>query len=179
MGIQYIGNIDLSFNPVNLYSPPKTQFQFDLANLKSTCPEMIRYANGISDLASLFRPSTPLLKCLSKRFSSTGTLWIEIWSFPYSDSPISKPLAKTIVVERCSMKNTSIIPNSNIILILPPEPYLQIVIVQHKPHKPIQQILALLGSDTIYMLDMASNRENRFPTGDRVGSHDWMHGFEF
>lgn len=100
------------------------------------------------------------------------------------------------------MKNTAIIPDSydnpqvshlslpphhpipararltDIILIPPLEPDLQVMIPIHQLDEPIEQIPALHLGETVDMLHMATDREDTLPTRDRISAHDRMDGLE-
>jgi hypothetical protein len=76
------------------------------------------------------------------------------------------------------MIHTPIIPNREIIRILPPVSYLQIMIIHHKSQEPVQYAFTLSFSQSINFLHVVAECENALPAGDGVGAHDRVDGFE-
>ncbi len=78
------------------------------------------------------------LSLRSQSLSPTLALRIKEWFLTNADSPHPIPLTLSLNIIGCRMERRPIIPNSNIIWILPLEPNLQIVIINQQPTKPLQ-----------------------------------------
>lgn len=72
------------------------------------------------------------------------------------------------------MINTSIIPNREIVRILPPMPDLQIMVLDNQLNEPVQGPLALFLGQSIDLLDVVSYSKYRFPASDWVGANHGM-----
>ena len=68
--------------------------------------------------------------------------------------------------------------HTNVARVLPLEADLKVVVPVDKVKEPSKQLGTLLVSDTIDMLDMAADRENALPPGDRISTHNGMHCLE-
>jgi hypothetical protein len=76
------------------------------------------------------------------------------------------------------MINTSIIPNCEIIRILPPMTDLQIMILDNQLNEPVQGPLALFLGQPIDLLDVVPYAKYRFPASDWVGANYGMDGLQ-
>lgn len=76
------------------------------------------------------------------------------------------------------MIDAAIVPNREIIRVLPPVAHLQIVILDNELDKPIKRALTLLLGQLVDLLHVVSNTEYRLPAGHRVGPDNWMDGLQ-
>lgn len=76
------------------------------------------------------------------------------------------------------MIHTPVIPNRQIIRILPSVSYLEIMIIGHQSDKPLKQMLALSLCHVIHLLNMVPESEDRLPPSNRVCAHNGMDGLE-
>lgn len=76
------------------------------------------------------------------------------------------------------MIHTPIIPNRQIIHILPLMPNLQIVVLDNELHEPLQRTLGLLGRELVDLLHVVADGEDGLPACDRVGVDHGVDGFE-
>lgn len=66
------------------------------------------------------------------------------------------------------MINGSVIPNGQIVDILPSVSDLQVVVVNHKANKPLKELFRFGFCESIDLLCMVSKCENRLPARDWV-----------
>jgi hypothetical protein len=71
---------------------------------------------------------------------------------------------------------TSIIPDRQVVLILPPVPDLQVMIFGDQSHKPIQRSFAFVLGQAVDMLHMVPNSEDRLPACNGVGADHGVRG---
>ena len=76
------------------------------------------------------------------------------------------------------MIHTPVIPNRQIIHILPPVPDLKIMVIRHQSHEPVKQMLALSLCHIIDLLNVVPKSEDRFPAGNWVGADHGVNSFE-
>lgn len=76
------------------------------------------------------------------------------------------------------MIHTSIIPNREIIRILPPMTDLQIMVLDNQLNEPVQGPLTLFLGQPVDMLDVVSNAKYRFPASYWVGADHGMHSLQ-
>ena len=74
------------------------------------------------------------------------------------------------------MRIRSTCTRTQVVWILPPKSYLQIVILHNEIHEPIQEVTTFLFRETIDLLDMTSHSKHRFPARDWVRSDHGMNG---
>jgi hypothetical protein len=70
------------------------------------------------------------------------------------------------------MIHTAVIPDCQVIDILPSVPDLKIMVLYNKLDEPIQSTSTLFGSKLIDMLHVVAHRKYRFPSGYRIGTDD-------
>ena len=68
------------------------------------------------------------------------------------------------------MIHTPIIPNRQIISILPAMPNLQIMILGNQLYKPVERMAGFLFSEPVDVLHVVADREYGFPACDGVGA---------
>ena len=76
------------------------------------------------------------------------------------------------------MVHTSIIPNREIIGILPSMSHLQIVVIDNQPHEPVKQRLRFRLREAVHPLHVMTNSKHRLPAGHGISAYHGMDGFE-
>lgn len=76
------------------------------------------------------------------------------------------------------MVHTPVIPDREIVGVLPPVTDLQIVVIDEQSHEPGQQRLALELGDVVHLGHVLADGEHGLPAGDRVGANDGVDGLE-
>lgn len=76
------------------------------------------------------------------------------------------------------MVHASVVPNSQVIYILPAIADLQVMVLDNQLDKPVEEMTGLLLGQPVDLLHMRSHRENALPTSYRVCADHWMVGFE-
>ena len=76
------------------------------------------------------------------------------------------------------MEGASIVPNGNVVNILPLEPNLKVMVIFEQLLKPLQEHGALLLGHTVDELSVLANRIQAFPARDWICTDDWMDGSE-
>jgi hypothetical protein len=76
------------------------------------------------------------------------------------------------------MENAPVVPDGNIIRVLPLEPHLQIVVLVHQLQEPLQQSPALLFRHPVHVLHVAAHGEHALPPRYRVRPHHRMNRFQ-
>jgi len=117
-------------------------------------------------------PHLNLLR-LGKRLPPPRTLGIKIRPFPQTHRPVPSPLPKVFpnVIRRRSMIHAPIIPDSEIVRILPAVAHLQIVVINYQTQKPREKPFALAGGESVDVLYVVAEGEDRFPAGYGVGAY--------
>jgi len=98
-----------------------------------------------------------------------------------SDGPLPSPLTQirlAQIIWSGGMIHTSIVPDRQIIGILPSMTDLQIMIINYQGQELIQKSLAFELRQPIDALDMMPKRKDRLPACDRIGAYNWMDSFE-
>lgn len=67
---------------------------------------------------------------------------------------------------------------TNIVLILPLEPHLQIMVPVDEIHEPFQQVVALVLRQAVDVAREAAHGEDALPARDGVRPHDGVHGLQ-
>lgn len=106
------------------------------------------------------------------------TLGIQIRLLAQTNGPLPQPLAKPLIIIRRRMIDAAIIPDRQIILILPAQAHLQIVILHDQLHEPLEEVLALRLAHLIDALGVVADGEDALPARDGIGANDRVHGFE-
>jgi hypothetical protein len=76
------------------------------------------------------------------------------------------------------MIDTPVIPNRQIIRILPSVTDLQVMVLNNELHKPVQGSSALFLRQSVDLLDMVSNPKNGLPSCDWVCANHRMNGLQ-
>ena len=76
------------------------------------------------------------------------------------------------------MVHAPVIPNSDIVGVLPLEAHLEVVVLDNKLSKPVEEMLALLLGQPIDALTVVADSIHRFPARDGVGTDDRVDGLE-
>lgn len=72
----------------------------------------------------------------------------------------------------------AIIPDRQVVRLLPAQPYLEIMILHDQLHKPIQKAARFFFRQPVDVLDVVADGEHGLPTGDGVRADDRVHGLE-
>ena len=99
---------------------------------------------------------------------------VQVRLLTQTNSPLPGPRA--LIIESRRMIHAPIIPNRQIIHILPPLADLQIVILHNQLHKPVQSMLALFLGQPVDLLHVVANCEDRLPACHWVGSNHGVLG---
>lgn len=108
-------------------------------------------------------------------------LWIKVRLFPQTDSPRPLSLAQTLftdVVWRSRVIDAAIVPDGEIVDIVPSVTDLQVMVLDDQADEPVQDVLGLVIRQTMDVLDMVAHREHGFPACHGVGAHDGVDGLE-
>jgi hypothetical protein len=76
------------------------------------------------------------------------------------------------------VEDGTVVPDGNIVGILPLQPDLQIMVLVHQLQEPVQQLLALLLRHAVDVLHMPAHGEDALPPGHGVCAHDGVDGLE-
>lgn len=97
---------------------------------------------------------------------------------PDSHSPIPKPLPQPLIVKSRRMKHTPVIPNRQIILVLPLQPSLQIMTIRDNTQQLLQHLLTLISMQLVNLFRKRTKRENALPSRNRIRPNNGMHSSE-
>lgn len=76
------------------------------------------------------------------------------------------------------MVHRPVIPDGQVILILPPESDLQIMVLRDQVDKPPEEVLRLVLAQPVDLLHVVTDGEDALPPGDRVGPDHGVDGLE-
>lgn len=76
------------------------------------------------------------------------------------------------------MVHAPVIPDSEIVLVLPSVPDLQVVVIDEQSHEPVEQRSALQISDIVHLRNVLADGEHALPASDGVGADDGVDGLE-
>lgn len=79
-------------------------------------------------------------------------------------------VSKVLVVECCVVEYASVIPDGDVVLILPAEANLQIVVLNKEFQEPIEQTFGFSTSDAVDVADVRADGEDGLPSCDGVGA---------
>lgn len=74
--------------------------------------------------------------------------------------------------------NMNMEEHTDVILIHPPMPHLQIVVLNDEVHELVEETPALAPGQAVDALDVRADGEDALPARDGVGAHDGVHGGE-
>lgn len=124
-------------------------------------------------------PLPMLLPLRLHSLTPTLTIRIKIRPLTTPNSPIPASISQAHKIKSSTMESTPVIPDSNIVNVLPPEPDLEIMIVLKQLLEPTQEHLTLLFGDPVYKLAVLAHGVQRPPASDGVGADDWVDGSKF
>ena len=113
--------------------------------------------------SSLLRPET---------FPPADTRGIEVRLLAQAYRPVALPLAEPLLKDiiRCrGMIHAPVVPDCQVIEVVPLVPDLQIVVLHNQRHKPVEEVLALLLGQAIDALHVAADAKHRLPSRHGVG----------
>lgn len=108
--------------------------------------------------------------------------WVKVRLLPQTDSPRPLPLAQTLladVVWRSRVIDTTIIPNGEIVDVVPTVTDLQVMILHNQADEPVQEVLGLVVGQPVDVLDVVAHGEHGLPARHGVGAHYRVDGFEY
>ena len=76
------------------------------------------------------------------------------------------------------MVDAAVVPNSQVVDVLPSVADLQIVVFDDQLNKPVQEVLGLIICQAMDVLDVMADSKDALPTGNRVGTNNWVNGFK-
>jgi hypothetical protein len=82
------------------------------------------------------------------------------------------------IIKRRRMIHAAIIPNRDIVRVLPPIPHLQVMVLRNELHKPLEQVPALVLGKIVDLLHVVPDGEDALPSGYGVCAHDRVDCFE-
>jgi hypothetical protein len=71
---------------------------------------------------------------------------IEVWDLAYSNCSVTATRAESLVVTGRCVENTSVVPNSDVIRVVPLEADLKIVAIRDKIMEPLQHVCTFLSA---------------------------------
>jgi hypothetical protein len=76
------------------------------------------------------------------------------------------------------MVHRPVVPDSQVIHVLPAVPHLQVVVLDDKLHEPAQEVRRLLIAEAVDLLHVVADGEDGLPAGDGVRADDGVDGLE-
>lgn len=76
------------------------------------------------------------------------------------------------------MVNTSVVPNSKVIRILPTMTNLKIVVLNNQLHKPVEKVTRFFLGQAVDSLNVSAHGEDALPACDRIGANHGVVRFE-
>lgn len=70
------------------------------------------------------------------------------------------------------MVDTAVVPDSNVVLRLPAETDLEVMVLDNKLDKPVEEVLALFLGKTMDLLDVMADGKDRLPACHRIGANN-------
>lgn len=110
---------------------------------------------------------------LPQRLSSRLAPNIQEGFLTNTNRPPTHPLPRiVIVISRRSVVCTPIVPDGQVVGVLPSVPYLQILVFENQAQKPSLQRLGLQRRDVVDVLHMNTNREDGLPACHGIRADD-------
>ncbi len=76
------------------------------------------------------------------------------------------------VIRRGSMVDATVVPDGNIMDVLPLETHLQVVVLHDELHEPVEEMPGFLIAQPVDALDVVPDSEHRLPSCDRVRANN-------
>lgn len=74
-------------------------------------------------------PSSKLLSRGLHGLSSANAIWVKVWPLATANGPISAAITKSLEIKSCTMESAPVVPDSDVVHILPSEPDLKVMVV--------------------------------------------------
>lgn len=116
-----------------------------------------------------------------KRLPPASTLRIKVRPLTQAYRPVALALAQALlkdVVGGGSMVHAPVIPDGDVIGVLPLVAHLQVVVLDNELHEPVEEVLALLLAQAVDALAVVTDGIDGLPAGDGVGADDGVDGLE-
>lgn len=104
--------------------------------------------------------SQPKMRLDTERLPPAGALRIKVRPLPQADRPVALALTKTLlkdIVGRGSVVHAPVIPDGNIVGVLPLEAHLQVVVLDNELDEPVKEMLALLVGQAVDALAVVAD----------------------
>lgn len=95
-----------------------------------------------------------------ERFPPAGALRIKVWPLAQADRPVTLALAETLledIVGSGSVVHAPVVPDGDIVGVLPLEAHLQVVVLDNELGKPVEEVLALLLGQAVDALAVVAD----------------------
>ena len=89
---------------------------------------------------------------------------------------MSRPGTLAFIIKGSRVEHAPVIPDGQVVGVLPPEPDLEVVVVRDELDEPAQQIVAFGLTQAVDPLGVVTNGEDGLPTGDLRG-HGCVSGY--
>lgn len=73
------------------------------------------------------------------------------------------------MVRRRGMIGAAIVPDSHVVDVLPAQPDVQVVVLDHQVDEALEEVVALVPGEAVDARDVVADGEDRVPPGDGVG----------
>lgn len=102
---------------------------------------------------------------------------VKVRPLPQADGPrplaLPEPLA--LVVGRRGVVRRPVVPDGHVVDVPPPVPHLQVVVLQHELHEPVEEVPRLVLREPVDPLHVLPEREHAAPPRHRVRPHHRVH----
>jgi len=98
--------------------------------------------------------------------------WVEIWTLTDAYTALAGTKSVRIVVIGGSVVSGAVVPDSEIILVVPLEAALKIMVLSDHTEELILEVGALTISQTVNVLAMVTNSKDALPSSDRIGANN-------
>lgn len=106
----------------------------------------------------------------AQRLPARLAIRIQIRTLTQAHRPLPCPRSLTLNIIRRRMIHAPIIPYGQVIHVLPAITHLKVVVLHNQLHEPVQSTPALVGGQTIDMLDVVADRKHGLPACDGIGA---------
>lgn len=109
-----------------------------------------------------------------------GALRVKVRPLTQTHCPGTRPLTIVAnhVVRSRRMVHRAVIPDGEVIDVLPLVTDLQVVVLDNELHEPVEEVARLGLAETVDLLDVMASAEDALPAGDGVGANHGVDGFE-
>jgi hypothetical protein len=115
-----------------------------------------------------------------QRLPPRHTSWVQIRPLSQANRAVSFPLSIVTleVIRSSSVVHTPVIPDGEIVRVLPPVTDLQIVVIDEQSHEPCEKSLALELAHVVHLAYVLADGKDGLPARDGVGADDGVDGLE-